>query len=148
MEELLKLKALGYPALLSVITEAQQDVTDAKVWLAHVQAELTARLAPSVKSELAALNKPAGTVNMTLQGGMSAKGVVDKKIEWDSEKLIAIAQTMPWARVIKIFKIDFGVAEKIYEGIKATDEDLAAQLDKARTVKYGDPKITLSKEIV
>ncbi|CAB4120998.1 hypothetical protein UFOVP4_56 [uncultured Caudovirales phage] len=144
MEE--TLKELGYPALLSIIEEAQDDVANAKAWFSRVQRELSDRLEGSVKNELAALDKATGTVNIPLQGGMIAKGIIDKKVEWDNDKLMAIAWAMPWERVTKIFKITFSVPERVYDGIRAADEALAAKLDTARTIKVGDPKITLSRE--
>lgn len=113
--------------------------------LKAIQAEMNERFSASIIRNLADQDKQSGTVNLPLQDGMSAKGVVSKKVDWDSVRLLSIAQSMPWEKVTKLFKIEFSVPEKVYEGIAIADEDLKKRLDTARTVTYPAPKISLEK---
>lgn len=131
--------------LYDLLTDAGLEAAKVKERVATVQAELNDRFAQSVVKSLADQDKQSGTVNLQLQDGMSVKGVVSKKVEWDSVRLLSIAQSMPWEKVAKLFKIEFSVPEKIYEGIAVADEELKKRLDTARTVTYPAPKISLEK---
>jgi hypothetical protein len=111
-----------------------------------VQAELERRLGASAKAAYDQAGKEHGTLSLPLQGGLMAKLDVTKKVEWDSEKLLKLAQTMPWERVTAMFKIVFAVSETTYKGIAVLDGDLKAKIDDARTVKFGQPKIVLVRE--
>jgi hypothetical protein len=134
------------PADLHVLlADAGLEAAKVKDRIATVQAELNDRFAKSVVKSLADQDKQSGTVNLPLQDGMTVKGVVSKKVDWDSVRLLSIAQSMPWEKVAKLFKIEFSVPEKVYEGISVADEDLKKRLDAARTVTYPAPKITLEK---
>jgi hypothetical protein len=118
----------------------------AKARTAVVQAELERRLGASAKAAYDQAGKEHGTLSLPLQGGLMAKLDVTKKVEWDSEKLLKLAQTMPWERVTAMFKIVFAVSETTYKGIAVLDGDLKAKIDDARTVKFGQPKIVLVRE--
>ena len=135
-----------YSQLHSALNDAAIDAAANKAWVASLNGEISKRLGESVLKSLADDGRVHGTVNLFLQDGVTAKGVVDKKVDWDSAKLLAIAQTMPWDRVAAIFKITFSVPEKIYDGIKAVDDELGKRIDGARTTKPSAPKITLSKD--
>jgi len=140
------LDGLTYSQLYTRIGNTIAEATTVKGRLDDLNAEVAKRLGESIKKALADDGKEHGTANLSLQDGITAKGVVDKKVEWDSAKLLAIAQTMPWNRAVAVFKIVFSVPEKIYAGIKAVDPDLLKLIDAARTTKHGEPKITLIKE--
>jgi hypothetical protein len=117
-----------------------------KIDLAAIAAEYARRLGDSAKRSYEQAGKDSGTLSLELQDGLTAKCDISKKVEWDSAKLQAIAQTMPWERVAAIFKIVFAVPETIYKGIAAADPALKAKLDEARTTKLAPVKITLTKE--
>ena len=111
-----------------------------------IQAEIEARTADAVKLAISQAGKSHGTIRAQITNTLSAKIDISKKVEWDSAKLQAIAQTLPWERVAKIFKIDFSISEKIYDGIGAALPELADKIDMARTVKYSAPKVVLVME--
>ncbi|API60582.1 hypothetical protein BSL82_15865 [Tardibacter chloracetimidivorans] len=125
---------------------ASTHMTYLKGVIADIDAEVAGRLSGSAASAFEQAGKVHGTMTLPLQDGMSAKVEISKKVEWDSDVLMRVAQTMPWERVTSVFKIAFAVPEKIYEGIQAVDPVLTKTIDTARTVKYGAPKITLVKE--
>ena len=139
------LSGLGYAALKQVLDEAKEELELQKRWLGLVQDEIDTRLAPSGAAAMQAAGKRFGTINLPIQGGLVAKCEISKKVEWDSEKLIEIAQTMPWERVIAVFNIKFSVSEKIWDGISSLGGPLAERIKSARTVKYGEPKVTITE---
>lgn len=140
------LSGVNYPTLYQTWLDAKADAANATAWLKQVEEEISNRLAPSVLAALDQQGKTTGTVNLDIQGGLKAKGVVDKKVEWDSEKLLALAVTMPIDQAKAVFKFAVSVPEKNYEGVKAANPVLGKAIDEARTVKHGAPKVTLSKE--
>lgn len=139
----LPLGELSLQALHNSIRETTADLEACKSWLGQLNAEVSARLGSSAKAAFEQAGKEHGTLTLPLQGGLAAKVEIGKRVEWDSGKLLAIAQSMPWERVNQIFKIAFSVSETTYKGIAAVDATLKAQIDEARTVKLGEPKITL-----
>jgi hypothetical protein len=138
-------EALSFAELKRESENFAMQITAAKLEVSAIADELARRLAPSASKMLIESGKTHGTVNLSLQDGLVAKCVVDKKVEWDSEKLLGIAQSMPWDRVRAIFKIVFAVSETTYKGIAAADPALQARIDEARTTKYGAPKITIEE---
>jgi hypothetical protein len=134
------------PELHKLLSDREKELLSAKFRVGAVVEEITKRLADSAKAAFEQADKQHGTVNLPLQNGLTAKCEISKKVEWDSDKLMDVAKTMPWDRVVKLFKIAFAVPEKVYDGIDAVDPALRQKIDKARTVKYGSPKITLIKE--
>jgi hypothetical protein len=111
-----------------------------------VKAELTRRLGMSAIQTLQQKGKDHGSGSMQLQDGIVAKFKVDQEIKWDSDKLMAVAQTLPWEQVNAIFKIAFSIPEKTYAGIASLRPELRAKIDDARTTKIKAPAITLAKE--
>jgi len=111
-----------------------------------IQSEIDSRLSPSAIAALAQQDKQHGTVNLPCQDGITAKCVVDKKVEWDSDRLFAIAMTLPQEQARALMKFAVSVPEKNWEGIATANPELAERLKVARTTKYGAPKVTLVKE--
>lgn len=111
-----------------------------------VQKEIERRTQTAVESAFLAAGKQHGTVSVALGSGFIAKADIAKTVKYDSEKLEALAKTMPYDQARAMFKIKFEVSEKLYDGIKVTNPTLARQVDDARTVTYGKPKIALVRE--
>lgn len=120
-------------------------LADFKARANAVDGEIGTRTAEAVKAIVAASGKTHGVINAPLLmcNSLTAKVDISKKVDWDTGKLMAIAQTLPWDRVKAIFKIDFSVSETIYKGLEAAAPELFKQIEAARTVKYGEPKLTL-----
>lgn len=132
-------------ALLALQTLALSNLASAKAQVAEVAGELQRRFADSAKTALKEADKTHGTTSLPLQDGLVAKAEVKKEVKWDSAKLQAVAQTLPWERVAAIFKIEFSVSETIYKGIAAAAPDLQTKIDEARTVIFKEPAIALAK---
>lgn len=142
------LSGMNYLALLAAQQEAQAEVANTKAWAIRIQSEIDVRLRDSAKAAFTQQQKVSGTLSMSLQDGIIAKVDIDKDVKWDSDKLLAVAQTLPWDCVRSLFKLAVSVPENTYKVLKDVDPALAAKVDEARTVKYSDPKIKLVREEV
>lgn len=134
------------PALYSMQAEFAKQVADARSRLGAVTAELFTRFAASVKATLDQAGKTHGSATLPLQDGFALKTDTKQTVKWDSAQLQAIATTLPWERVVALFKIDFSMSETIYKGVAALSPELREKIDAARTTKIGEPVITLTKE--
>jgi hypothetical protein len=137
-------------ASLSELLQAQTWYDDGaklmKERLGEVKAELARRFGESARQALAQQGKEHGSGKLELQDRFAVKFDVKRTVKWDSDKLFAVAQTLPWERVQKLFKIDFSMSETVYKGIEALAPDLCKQIDDARTTETKAPVITLIKE--
>lgn len=137
-------------ASLSDLLDLQGGYEDAvvkfKARIAAVQEELSFRYASSAVAALVQQGKEHGSGKLPLQDGFAVTYKVDREVKWDSEKLLAVAQTLPWERVNAIFKIGFSVPEAIYKGIAAAAPDLREKIDEARTTTIKPAKLSLVKE--
>lgn len=136
--------------LLAAQSEWETIASKAKVSLEIIRAELTSRVAVDLDSTVEEAQRQGGTFHF-VHDNILLTAVIDKKVEWDSAKLLPVAGAMDWAIVQKIFKIEFSVPEKVYSVLPAamsiSDEQqvLFKQIEAARTVKYGRPKIAARK---
>lgn len=146
MTEQQGIESLSIAALFALQKLTETKAVEVKAQAAEVAAEISRRFADSAKQSLTQAGKEHGTITLPLQDGFIVKGKVDKKVEWDSAKLQAVAQTLPWERVAAMFKIEFSMPEAIYKGIAAFSPEMRAQIDAARTTTYSEPKLALSKE--
>lgn len=67
---------------------------------------------------------------------------ISQRVDWDSNVLESIANTLPWEQVRRIMKIEFSVPEKNFKALE--DNELKDRLTDARTVKYGNPTVSFS----
>ena len=112
-----------------------------KAEMETLQAELRRRFESRLTEHLASLEKHHGQHTFEVDG-IKLTAEITARRDWDSDKLKAIARTMPFDQVERMFTIKFSVPEKVYAGIR--DEKLLDALIDARTVKYSDPKITFA----
>jgi hypothetical protein len=85
----------------------------------------------------------SGTVSVKHSDGVVLKADISKKVEWDSNALLNVANRMPWELVQQVFKIEFSVPEKSYKTLSSLlGEEFVKSIEAARTTKYGELKIT------
>lgn len=137
--------AASLPQLLAEQGAAAMDVAAAKGRALRLAQELTARFGASAKQALAEAGKSHGSITLAMQDGFAVKADAKQTVKWDSDKLQAVAQTLPWERVIALFGINFTMSETIYKGVAALSPDLRAKIDDARTTTIGEPSIVLTK---
>lgn len=134
---------MSLPQLHAALEFRTKEMNDAKARAAIIAAEIHARLESSAKQAFEQAGKTHGQMKLPLQDGLAAEVKIDRKVDWDSAKLQAVAQTLPWDRVKEMFKIAFSMPEAIYKGVSALDPELRKKIDDARTETFGTPKITL-----
>lgn len=129
--------------LRSLFADITETINAQKAMLAEIQAELLRRHGELLRSKLEAAGKTDGSATMEIEG-VKLTYKVGKDIDWDNDKLRAIAGTMDWATASRIFDIKFKVPEKVYNAIP--DTSLVARLNEARTVTYKEPVVAFAKE--
>lgn len=123
------------------------DTAAAKGRTLRVAQELQRRFGESAKAALAQSGKDHGSITLPLQDGYSVKADAKQTVKWDSAKLQAVAQTLPWERVNALFGIKFSMSETIYKGVSALSPELRAKIDAARTTTIGEPSIVLTRNV-
>jgi hypothetical protein len=106
-----------------------------------IQTELRKRFENRLLDALIQQEKQHGQHTFEVDG-VKLTAEITARREWDSEKLKAIAKSMPYDEVERLFSIKFTVPEKAYNAVR--DEKLLDKLIDARTVKYSEPKISFS----
>lgn len=129
------------PDLYDCLTASEAELFATKGRHVALLAEIGKRFTPNVRAAITLSGKPSGTFNTDLGSGFTAKAEVSKKVEWDQDKLRALAGAMTLEEVFHYFKIEFSVPEAIYKALPPGE--LKKKIDAARTTKYGDPKITI-----
>lgn len=140
-----ELSRLSLADLLMEQDAAALDTSAAKGRTLRVQQELQSRFAAGAKHALEEAGKAHGSISLPLQDGFVAKADAKQTVKWDSDALQAVAQTLPWERVIALFNIKFAMSETIYKGVSALSPELRAKIDLARTTTIGEPSITLTR---
>lgn len=133
------LEDLDDQGLAEGIGYARDTLARAKSTLAALEAEMDRRMATRATAALAELGKEHGQVGYS-HGGMRFKAEAKKTVKWDSEKLKAVARTMPFAMVERLFKIEFSVPEATYGAI--VDPELLAKINDARTTRIDPIKVS------
>lgn len=126
-------------ALLASRALVEAHVAQGKEQLANINQAITLLTTDAVAK--AFIGKEGGTVRLAI-GDKIFKAEIDKTVKWDSPALETIASTMPWNEARALFKITFEVPEKNF---KDAGDNMRALLISARTVKYGQPKISPEK---
>ncbi len=127
------------PDLLAERAALESEAGGVKGRIAQVNAKISELTKEHVALAFARAEKSDGTVKFAI-GNRIYKGVIGKTVKWDSDALTAIAQELPFETVREIFKIDYSMSEAAFQAIDAPK--LRAKLIAARTVKYGEAKIT------
>jgi hypothetical protein len=97
-----------------------------------------------VQQMFALAGKQSGTVRVLGEDGIAIVGEIPKKVEWDSKALMNLASTMTADQAFEIFDIKFSIPEKKFASLPEQVDSVALQaILSARTVKYGDMKISL-----
>lgn len=115
----------------------QKDILDA------INAEILTRYQGRFMSELEAAGKNDGEMTREFDG-VRMTFAIKPKVKWDSKKLQAVAATMPWEKIEKVFKIEFSVPERTFKSI--TEDALMEAIKPARTVEYSSPKVIFTAD--
>jgi len=127
--------------LREAVVVHQTVIDSAKEQMDVIQQELQSRFNAMLTSHLQGMEKNHGQMTFEVEG-IKLAGEITARRDWDSEKLKAIAKSMPYDEVERLFAIKFTVPEKAFNAVR--DEKLLDKLIDARTVKYSDPKFTFA----
>ena len=125
--------------LLSERVELEREFASMKGRLTQLNEKILAAAKPSMDAAFIRERKTDGTVKFAVDNHIF-RAVVTKRVDWDSDQLKEIAATMPRLHAEDFFKITYAVPEATWRVV--ADHELKAKLTKARTVKYGDPRIS------
>lgn len=139
----LGLASLTLADLVEITRALDAISTHSKKALALVQGELVKRHDAQIDDAYRRAGKAGGSVKIDLGHGFELKVEKSKTVKWDGEKLKALAAGMTWEQASNLFNISFSMPETAYQGLVATQNNMLPAVDAARTVKYGDPKVTL-----
>ena len=114
------------------ILEAQIAVLAAE--RSALEKDLAALVWPTMEKKLSEKGSEHGDHVFDIDG-VKVKGTIRRTVKWDSERLQAVAATLP-ADQRGIFKVDVAVPEKIWDTLSISNPSLAEQLAPAREVKY------------
>jgi hypothetical protein len=104
-----------------------------------IRSELLRRYKDDALTEIHGRGKEHGECTI-VQDGIKVLCEVDNKVTWDTEKLKAIAATLPAETVKRLFKVSITVPEVVFKSI--TEKDLLDKVTEARTVRYSEPKFS------
>lgn len=128
---------------LDVLLESREalanEIVEAKLHLDGINKKIAALGQPFVSAAFNKAAKVDGTVRFALDSE-SYKAVIDKRVSWNSDKLQAVAGSIPFEDAQRLFDVEYSMSAKAFDSV--TDEKLKARLIEARTVKYGEPKIS------
>jgi len=124
--------------LAADIASIEAVIAEQTGWLADRNAELANRFSGALSNKL---NKNTALSGSLEVDGHKIKGSISKSVKWDSDKLQRMASIMGWDEIQHYFKITFSMSETVFKGMLPgpLQEEMAA----ARTVKYGDLKVSL-----
>ena len=129
--------------LRALFVDITETINAQKAMLVDIQAELLARHGLMLRRKLEAAGKVDGSATLELDG-VKLTYNVKKEVDWDNDKLKAIAASMDWATASRVFDIKFKVPERVYNAIP--DTSLVSRLNEARTVTYKEPVVTFAKD--
>ncbi len=129
----------GLDQLTSFRATSQAVIDKEKVAIAEIDAEYLRRFGSHIEDVLDSAGKQSTTVD--IEGGFKAKGSISKTVKWDSDVLQTIAVSMGWEEIKHYFKIAFTMPEAIFKALPPGP--LKEAVEKARTVKYGELKVSI-----
>lgn len=126
--------------IAKILDEASSLKDKAKILEAQAQGVLSDLYNSQLETKLKAKPEPYGTVN-TVEDGFKIAANVEKKVTWDQDILARLYESLD--KPDEYIKVEFSLSEAKY---KAWPSDIQQRFIKARTVKPGNMKITLTKK--
>ena len=111
---------------------------DIEAEIKTIEAEICERMSDEFYAALKDRGQEHGDCTME-RDGVKLTLKIGKTVTWDSDKLAAIAASVP-PEMQDIFKAKISVSERDWNNVKLTP--LGEQLLEARIVKYGEPKVS------
>jgi len=128
--------------LFTQFNELKARIEANKIEFEKVKAQIKERALPLAKEILFDQGKDFGTVTVPLNEG-EVKVTVAKKVEWDNERLMEIAEQLPTDLAKHVITWDVKIKENTFKDLDEQYKDLTRP---ARTVKEGQVTIELVEE--
>lgn len=125
--------------LLEERDRAAREAGAAKGRLAQIEGRIAALVKAPVDAALTREGTNSGTVRFMV-GNEVFKAVISKTVTWSSDALKEIACEISPVMAANLFKVTYAVPDAAFKLV--LDPNLRARLIAARTIKYGDPKVT------
>lgn len=126
--------------LREIIATNKAIIDSAKAKIEETNALIFERHGKLLETHLAEAGLNHGQHSVEIDG-IKITMKITQKVDWDSNVLESIANTLPWEQVRRIMKIDFSVPEKNFKALQ--DDELKDRLTDARTVKYSNPTVII-----
>lgn len=130
--------------LYELLGEAEREAGASAKFLLQIKEEFTRRFEAQVKAAFEAAGKQHGTVTLDLGENLTGKADIRRTVSWDTAALMRVAQSLPWERASKLFKIEFTMPEANFKALENIDPPLAEIVAKARVTKYSRPSLLVS----
>jgi hypothetical protein len=127
--------------LLDERTRLEREAGAIRGQLTQANRKISELVKPCLDAAYLRHDKPSGTVKFALDNHLF-QAVVDKRVEWNSDALKDVALEMLPQEASELFRITYSVPEANFKSV--LNPTLKAKLVVARTVKYGEPKISLA----
>jgi len=138
------LTKLDLDTLLALQGTAAEQYGVASAAKAKINDELANRFQDQITQAYIAKGEDTGSVDLTLEGGFTAKVNRSKKTEYDQGALSKVVEEIRASGddPSEYVKVTYEVAERNY---KAWPTFIRKLFEPARTLKVGDPKVVLSR---
>jgi hypothetical protein len=132
-------KSMSVVRLREMYAMAVEDVSRSKKNMDLIKSELHNRFSAEALTEIHGRGKEHGECTVE-KDGVKIICEVGHKVTWDTEKLKAIAASLPSDTVQRLMKVTITVPERVYQSV--TEKDLLDKLTDARTVRIDEPKFS------
>lgn len=142
MSDNFDIKALSDLELYQLQERLETERAALKKDVREFEDELERRYGPKLKEGRARASKSHGTFTEMLLGGYQVKHEQKLNVSWDTDKLMAWANTVPWETVTHHCRIKFEVKEANYKALEPSSE-LRKVFADSRTEKSAKPTFEL-----
>lgn len=132
-------KNMSVVRLREMYAIANDDVVRSKKNLDLIRNELANRFSAEAIMQIHGRGKEYGEQTLE-KDGVKIVCEINHKVTWDTEKLKAIAASLPQDVVHRLFKVTISVPETVFKSV--TEKDLLDKLTDARTVRIDEPKFS------
>lgn len=117
-----------------------EDMEELKTQLNEASDEILRRLEATIQAEYSGRGVQHGLVRFE-KDGVSVAVEIRKTVKWDQTDLRELSNRLPPEVNARIFDVELGIKERLYDAMARTDLPLYTALGQARTVKYSPPAI-------
>lgn len=134
-----KITNLPLTKLRDMVESLSTAVADCEAELKQIESEILRRYRGTLEKVLSERHQEYGDATLEVDD-VKLKLGISKTVTWDSNKLKEIAAELDPELQATLFSVKVSISERKWDEVHATPVGKA--LSKARTVKYGEPKVS------